>query len=165
MEKSKTIILSIAAIVAVIAIIFSSSFKVSDDTPNKEEPKTEEKQRENFKIELEKSKCNAKWKTIYTYEDDKKIKSKCGEVYYIGEETGKMGLGEAISKEYVTISDITDNMEQIWGTFDGGSVLFEYNKDKQTIADSSFHLEICRKISGSKDQLFISSKDKEYYCN
>ncbi|MDE5630030.1 MAG: hypothetical protein K2I70_00370, partial [Bacilli bacterium] len=46
-----------------------------------------------FKIEFEKSKCNDKWKNIYEYSD-----GKCGEVYYIENNSDKITLKEAIDK-------------------------------------------------------------------
>ncbi len=131
----------------------------------KKEKKKEKVIKKDFKIELEKSKCNAKWKTIYEYADGKKIKSKCGEVYYLDENSNKVTLREALDKEYINIADITNNMEVIWATFDGGSTLYGFDKETSTISENGFNLEVCRAISGNKNIFFISTKDKEYYCN
>lgn len=166
MKKSKIIITLIVIILVV--VIFIMFFLKNKDNNSKIESipdnKQEEKVRESFTIELKNPKCNSKWQTIYTYENGKKMKSKCGKVYYIGADTGKLELGDAITKEYVTIKEITDKMEVLWGTFDGGTILFGYNKDKNTISESSFNLEVCNNLSGNKNQFFISSKDTEYYC-
>lgn len=166
MKKSKIIIPLIVIILVV--VIFTMFFlknkenkQIIEDIP---ENKQEEKVRESFTIELNNPKCNSKWQTIYEYEDGKKMKSKCGKVYYVGAETGKTEIGDAITKGYVTIKEITDNMEVLRGIFDGGTILFGYNKDKNTISNSSFNLEVCNNLSGNKNELFISSKDTEYYC-
>lgn len=166
MKKSRIIIPSIIILVVIISIIIF--LKKDDNNPKIEnipDNKQEEKVRESFTIELKNPKCNSKWQTIYTYEDGKKMKSKCGKVYYIGADTGKLELGDAINKGYVTIKEITDKMEVLWGVFDGGTILFGYNKDKNTISESSFNLEVCNNLSGNKNELFIASKDTEYYCH
>lgn len=166
-NNKKTILLALAIIFAIIASVIS--FNKKDINTIIDEENKEEKQKEgikkDFKIELENSKCNYKWKTIYEYYDGKKIKSKCGEVYYIENNSDKITLKEAIDKQYITIKDITDNMEVIWGAFDGGSTLFGYDVENNTISDARFNLEVCKVISGNKNQLFISSNDKKNYCS
>lgn len=116
-----------------------------------------------FKLEFDNKKCNSKEKVIYTYLDGRKIYSRCGDIYCVLD-NDKIPLSDALDNNLINIEDVTDKMENILGAYDGGTVVFEYDKNKGTIADSSFRLEVCNKIDGSKDMLFLSSKSDNYKC-
>lgn len=126
-----------------------------DCTPKKEK---------DFTITLENGRCNSKEKVIYEYNDEYKIYSRCGDIYYSDNEHTNIPLKDAIDNYYITAWDIANKMEEKDAVYDGGTIIYEYNKKKQTLSNSSFRLEICNKISGRKDQLFLSINSNNYKC-
>lgn len=108
--------------------------------------------------------CSSKTKVIYTFEDGKKIYSRCGDIYYYDEVNNKMTLGEALDNEIIIIRDITDKMVLIAALYDGGTNVFEYNNEFDNLANNSFRFEICRQINGKKDMLFLQVTSDNYMC-
>ena len=124
-----------------------------------------EQEEKEFIIELENGKCNSKEQVIYTYPDGRKIYSRCGKIYfYYIDENNKIPLGEAIENDIIRIKDISNKMEVFDAVFDGGTVVYEYNKKSESLSDSSFRLEVCNKINGKRDQLFLSIHSDNYKC-
>ncbi len=136
-------------------------FFIHDKTNNYDCTQRKEKE---FTLTLENGRCNSKEKVIYEYNEDYKIYSRCGDIYYSDKEHANMPLGEAIDKYYITAWDIAKKMEEKVAVYDGGTVVYEYNKKKQTLSNSSFRLEICNKSSERKDQLFLSIHSDNYKC-
>ncbi|MCX4364785.1 MAG: hypothetical protein OSJ70_03330 [Bacilli bacterium] len=126
--------------------------------------KTQKDEKKEFSIILENAKCNSKEKQIYKYEDGKVINSRCGEVYYSDKDNTKIALSDALSKNYISIKDITDNMEAILAAYDGGSTAYEFNDENNKMSKSKFRLEVCNQINGSHDMLFLSSNSDNYKC-
>lgn len=123
-----------------------------------------EQAEKNFTIELENGRCNSKEQVIHTYTDERKIYSRCGQIYYNDKNSKKITLGEAIEKDIIRIKDISNKMEIEDAVFDGGTVIYEYNKKSNTLSNSSFRLEVCNKINGKRDQLFLSIHSNNYKC-
>lgn len=124
-----------------------------------------------FKISFEDKTCNLKEKVIYTYSDGKKIYSTCGEIYYEDDDHKNITLGEAIDKEYIHINHFPFKMNLIKTVFDEEigytkTNIYEYNKNKKTISNTSFKLEICNKLNGERvmNQIFTSYNNKDYKC-
>lgn len=117
-----------------------------------------------FTLTLENGRCNSKEKVIYEYNEDYKIYSRCGDIYYSDTEHTNIPLGDAIDNYYITAWDIAKRMEEDIYVYDGGTAVYKYNKKKKTISDSSFRLEICNKLGGKKDQLFLSINSNNYKC-
>ena len=117
-----------------------------------------------FTITLENGKCNSKEKVIYEINENYKIYSRCGNIYYTDKNNNKIPLSEAIENYYITTWDIANKMEVYDAVFDGGTTIYQYNKKSESLSDSSFKLEICNKINGKRDQLFLSIHSNNYKC-
>ncbi len=113
-------------------------------------------------IILENPKCNSKEKVIYEYPDGRKIRSRCGEVYYKDDDSHK--LSDALNSSIISIEDISKKMNVILGVYDGGTIVYEYKLGEDNFSNGSFRLEICKKINGSHDMLFLSKKSNNYIC-
>ncbi|MCX4365689.1 MAG: hypothetical protein OSJ70_07955 [Bacilli bacterium] len=157
MKKEHIILISIIAIVITVALIIFLNKDILKNTATIDEKKM-------FKISLENKNCDSEEKVIYTYKDGKKIYSKCGEVYYIDNKEKKMLLSEALENELLTIDDISNQMENILGLYDGGTIVYQYNAEKKSLSEDSFKLEVCNKMQGSKDIQFLSITSTEYKC-
>lgn len=112
-----------------------------------------------FKITLKNPKCDSKEKVIHTFSDGRKVISRCGDIKY-----NEFSLSEALDNYYIDIETIASKMNLIEGVYDGGTRVYEYKKKEYGISKDNFKLEICNKIDGSKDILFLSSKSKKYKC-
>lgn len=113
-------------------------------------------------IILENPKCNSKEKVIYEYLDGRKIRSRCGEVHYKDDDSHK--LSDALNSSIISIEEISKKMNVILGVYDGGTVVYEYKLGEDSFSNGSFRLEICKKINGSHDMLFLSKKSNNYIC-
>lgn len=117
----------------------------------------------NFKIELANQTCTSADSPIYNGSSNLSIISRCDEIYY-SDNKNKIPLGEAIEKDIIRIKDIYNKMEVYDAVFDGGTTIYEYNKKSNTLSNSSFRLEVCNKINGKRDQLFLSIHSNNYKC-
>lgn len=130
---------------------------------NKEQTAIESVSKKEFQLVFENEKCDSKEKIIYEYPDGKRIRSRCGEIFY-QEDNEKHKLGDILKKQNLQIEDITKNMTLILGVYDGGTVVYQYNPIDYKLSNNSFKLEICKKINGCQDMLFLSSKSEDYIC-
>lgn len=108
-----------------------------------------------FTITLENGKCNSKEKIIYELNENYKIYSRCGNIYYTDKNNNKIPLSEAIDNYYITPWDIADKMESDGAFFDG-TYIYKYNKKSKSLSDSSFKLELISTANGTHGYLFLS---------
>lgn len=151
------LIITLVIIISVLLVIYFNRENLKETIFNKNEEQI-------FKISLEDASCNSKEKSIYTYEDGRVIYSRCGEIYYSGNQEDNIKLGEALKKKYITIEDITKSMEEIEAIYDGGTIVYEYNSKDGDFSTNRFRLEVCKKRGGSHDQLFLSADSNDYKC-
>lgn len=116
-----------------------------------------------FKLEFEDKKCNSKEKVIHTFNDGRKIYSRCGNIYYVSGDD-KKPLSAALNNNDIQVTDITSRMEVTLGVYDGSTTVYEYRPENLGLGDNSFKFEKCNATNGSKDMLFLSSKSDNYKC-
>ena len=114
-----------------------------------------------FTITLENGKCNSKEKVVYELNDNYKVYSRCGNIYYSDKNNNKIPLSEAIDNYYITPWDIADKMESEGAFFDG-TYIYKYNKKEKTLSDSSFKLELISTARGVHGYLFLSYNSNNF---
>lgn len=147
-------------VISIIIVLILTGCAIKDDDTSIPIPAKESSY---FTLEFTNKKCNSKEKVIYTFEDGQKIYSRCGNVYYVID-NNRLPLSDALDSNEVTIEDITSRMKAILGVYDGGTIVYEYNKDNNVLGNSSFRLEKCNQINGSKDMLFLAITSDNYKC-
>lgn len=161
MKNNKKIILGviILILITVVSVVYINRGYLKETIFTK--PKTDEKK---FEIFLEDETCKSEEIKLYTYDEGNSLYSRCGKVYYIGDDKEKIPLEEALSSNYITIKDITSKMEEIDAIYDGGTVVYEYKEKTNDLSKNKFRLEVCHKRNGSHDQLFLSTESTDYKC-
>lgn len=87
--------------------------------------------------------------------DDGRLISFTFDVPYITENSSARYLNEAFSNKLITIDGMIKKLELLDIYKDGGSKLYQYNKDTKTFGTENFYMMVCNSLDGIKD-IFVA---------